>query len=328
MHAVAVLRIPPKGVSVSSDLFPGNLATAPAPYTYDVSGELSGFTIGTLRDAVSQAFALWAEETPLAFVRTFSNPGITITFRPLGVGGGLGNALIEINSSMSFRYGDTQSGPTNTYDLVTVLAHEIGHRLGLDHSTDPSSIMFESVGNSKAVRTLPAVDIQAIRRLDGPPDIVEATGVHGTSVIIEDPQQISSVTRQGMYARIDALNAATWFHFTPATPVLTQGREMRLHAVRLKVRTQSRISLSLVHVWDDSAFLQVHRLGLRGETEGSRLWDLRFGIARKPLVRDGIAISLNVDFINAGSSQIDLISAGCEFVPASSVADLPVIVRI
>jgi len=131
--------------------------------------------------------------------------------------------------------------------------------------------------------------------------------------------------RQGMYARINAFNAATWFHFTPATPILAQGRALRLHAVRLKVRTQSRISLSLVHVWDESAFLQVHRLGLRGETEGSSLWDLRLGIARKPLVRDGIAISLNVDFINSGSDQIDLMSAGCEFVPASSVTDLPVI---
>jgi hypothetical protein len=318
---------------MNSDHFPPGqpIAVAPPPRTYGVLGELAGFTIGTLRDAVSQAFALWAEETPLAFVGGFSNPEIIITFRPLGVNGGLGNALIEINSSMSFRYGDTQSQPTNTYDLVTVLAHEIGHQLklypGLGHSTDPSSIMYENVGNSKTIRTLPAVDIQAIRSLGGPPDIVEATGVHGTSVIIENPQQISRVMRQGMYARINALNAATWFHFTPATPVLAQGRALRLHAVRLKVRTQSRISLSLVHVWDGSTFLQVHRLGLRGETEDSSLWvwDLRLGIARKPLVRDGIAISLNVDFINSGSDQIDLMSAGCEFVPASSVADLPVI---
>jgi len=189
--------MPRKGLFVNSDHFPPGqpIPAAPPPHTYNVSGELPGFTIGILRDAVSQAFALWAEETPLAFVEAFSNPGITITFRPLGVNSGLGNALIEINSSMSFRYGDTQSQPTNTYDLVTVLAHEIGHRLGLDHNTDPSSIMFESVGNSKTIRTLPAVDIQAIRSLDGPPDIVEATGVHGTSVIIENPQQISSTLR-------------------------------------------------------------------------------------------------------------------------------------
>src|SRR5438552_14580756 len=95
-----------KGFFVNSDLFPSSLpmATAPPPITYVISGELPGFTIGILRDAVSQAFALWAEETPLAFVGAFSNPGITITFRPLGVNGGLGNALIEINSSMSFRY--------------------------------------------------------------------------------------------------------------------------------------------------------------------------------------------------------------------------------
>ncbi len=306
---------------MSSDQFPASLPGANAAYTYDVFGELQGFTIGTLRDAVSQAFALWAEETPLAFIRVDGNPGITITFWELGVGGGLGNAGIEINTSLAFRYGDTQSQPIGTWDLVTVLAHEVGHRLGLDHSPDPSSIMYESLDNGRSIRTLPTVDIQAIRALDGPPNIVEATGVHGTSVVIENPRQISNIMRQGMYARIQAFNAAAWFHFTPATPILAQGQAMRLHAVRFKVRTQSRISLSLLHVWDNSSFLQGHRLGWTGETEGSYLWDLRLGVARKPLVRDGIGISLNVNFINAGSDQIDIISAGCEFVAANSVVD-------
>ena len=52
-----------------------------------------------------------------------------------------------------------------------------------------------------------------------------------------------------------------------------------------------------------------------------RLWDLRLGVASKPLVGEGIGISIELDFIDAGSHQVDFISAGCEFVPGRSVID-------
>jgi Family of unknown function (DUF6623)/Matrixin len=257
----------------------------------------------------------------LAFSRRALNPSITVRYVPLGVGGGLGNALIEINSSLPWRYGP--GGQQSSTDLVTALAHEIGHKLDLDHSDDPQSIMYYNLSNQRNVRTLPDVDIQAINELRGRPDVIEATNVHGTSVSIEDPDRIEKVLRRGQHTRGQALNTVTWFHFAPPTPARTDGRRLRLHAVRLKVQTQEQIRLAQVHVWDGSSLLQVHLLDLKGDGGGGHLWDLRLGVARKPLVRDGISISINVDFVNAGSHQMDFISAGCEFVPGGSLYELP-----
>lgn len=49
--------------------------------------------------------------------------------------------------------------------LFSVALHEIGHSLGLDDSTDPTSVMFEHVGNN--LTTLGPSDIAAIRALYG-----------------------------------------------------------------------------------------------------------------------------------------------------------------
>lgn len=292
-----------------------------APVRYDVTGELPGFTLGTLRDAASQAFALWAEETPLAFTRTAQNPEFTIRFTPLGTGGELGNALIEINSSLGWRYGPGRHQQAS-HDLVTVIGHEIGHRLEMNHSTDPKALMFESQSNTREVRTLAADDIRAVQQRYNAAVVVEATSVHGTSVAIEDPAKLVGIARKGPHARVEAANAAMWFHFAPTTPVRAEGKPLRLNAVRLKVQTHDRVALRLVHVWDGMRFLQVHRLDLRGDS-GMRLWDLRLGVASKPIVTEGIGISLNVDFVNSGTRRIDFISAGCEFVSARSVSKLP-----
>jgi hypothetical protein len=293
-----------------------------AAIRYDVLGDLSGFSMGTLRDAVSQAMALWTEETPVAFIRTAAVPDLTITFRPLGVGEGRGNALIEINGSLPWRYGPGRQ-QQSSLDLVTSIAHEVGHRLGMPHNvTDPRSIMSETQANGTEVRTLPGVDVGEVQRLRGRASVVESVGVHGSSVAIEDPNRMLGVLRRGPHAEIRAANTETWFHFAPPTPVRAGGRGVRLHAVRLKLRTYARVRLAFVHVWDGDSFRQVHLLDVEGDdAAGSRLWDLRLGVARKPVVTEAIGISVNVDFINAGSNRVDFISAGCEFVDRGSVTD-------
>jgi Matrixin len=66
--------------------------------------------------------------------------------------------------------------PANRPSLLAVVTHEIGHALGLAHSTNPSSIMYPI--NTKFPETLSPEDVAAIRALYGwtPPVPVEGIG--------------------------------------------------------------------------------------------------------------------------------------------------------
>jgi hypothetical protein len=56
-------------------------------------------------------------------------------------------------------------GADGRMDLLTTLAHEMGHYLGLDHNNDPFNVMYDFLGTS--LRRLPtAVDVDHLRATD------------------------------------------------------------------------------------------------------------------------------------------------------------------
>jgi uncharacterized repeat protein (TIGR01451 family) len=58
----------------------------------------------------------------------------------------------------------------NQYDFQTVATHELGHALGLGHSTDQNSVMYWSLAPSQAKRDLTTNDLKVIRDTDTGPE--------------------------------------------------------------------------------------------------------------------------------------------------------------
>jgi Matrixin/Putative peptidoglycan binding domain len=139
-----------------------------------------------VREGIRRAFRLWMEVTPLVIVEAASGstPDFEIGFFTgthgpsceafTAPGGVLAHAFFPNQGTLS---GDTHFDdlenwsvdlPSSGTDLVTAAAHEFGHALGLDHSTDANALMFPFLSRTR--RHLGQDDIAGIQRLYGPPE--------------------------------------------------------------------------------------------------------------------------------------------------------------
>jgi len=105
---------------------------------------------------------------------------------------------VFLNSDINFSADSQNAG----YDLFSVLLHEACHVFGLDHSTDPSSPMFERFHTAEEP-SLTAADISRLQALYGArlPDAFDATGSNGT---LASATPLSIVTADGRAGRVTA----------------------------------------------------------------------------------------------------------------------------
>ncbi|KAK8497454.1 hypothetical protein V6N12_016978 [Hibiscus sabdariffa] len=138
------------------------------------------FLPGTRDDAinpVSRAFQTWAENTHFSFSRTedYVNADIRVSFESGehgdgssfdGPGGTLAHAFAPINGTFHYDAEEPWSvmPDPGAYHLETLALHEIGHLLGLGHSSIQGAIMYPtfSLGESKGLH---GDDIQGINAL-------------------------------------------------------------------------------------------------------------------------------------------------------------------
>ncbi|MBI4871780.1 MAG: matrixin family metalloprotease, partial [Candidatus Riflebacteria bacterium] len=177
--------------TISTALVQTKWAGGAVSYRYNVShgSNITGDNTAVL-NAVLNSFAHWQEVSNTSL--TITNAGTTaitqkssgdgvnavlfqdsasqgqvggalaVTFTSFnGVNGNFADADIVFNMSQTFAAGAVTTG---RFDLESVLTHEVGHLLGLDHTDLFSSTMFQSTPTAAdSQRTLAADDIAVLR---------------------------------------------------------------------------------------------------------------------------------------------------------------------
>lgn len=129
--------------------------------------------------ALASAFFIWSTAAQIDFEEvnsgsadfkiTFHDPQAGSPIENPGVGGVLAQAFFPNDGRIQFDDGEPWSvaspPPRGSTDLITVAAHEIGHALGLDHSSVRGALMFPTYSGPQ--RALSSDDRQGIRFLYG-----------------------------------------------------------------------------------------------------------------------------------------------------------------
>lgn len=146
--------------------------------TADVAGDAEW-------QAIRNAFATWSASAQLSFrqVAVNQNPDILVGWRPANdpdhsmLGGVLAHAdfppgcgVVTNSLPKPLHFDDQEHAWTigavaGQFDIETVALHEIGHLLGLQHSSVAGSVMFPTVSDNATLRQLTADDIEGILSL-------------------------------------------------------------------------------------------------------------------------------------------------------------------
>lgn len=143
-------------------------------------------TQSQIRSAFVTAFAMWSGVTPLSFteVAVSQSPELLVRFGtgnhggcPFTFTGELahnfyppdcgGNQAGDGHYNDQYTWSTTVPVPSGQWDLTAVAAHEIGHGLGLAHSTISGALMYPYISAGSAQRQLHQDDIDGIQAIYG-----------------------------------------------------------------------------------------------------------------------------------------------------------------
>lgn len=134
--------------------------------TFHVDSARSGMAPNVVDSVISRAFALWQQTTPFfAFSQVNANSDIEIRFggSELDTGFGKPGGILGVGQYPErghIYFDDAETWSSNR--LLPIALHEVGHALGLSHSTNRSSVMYPfdeghtvvDAESAEAIRTL------------------------------------------------------------------------------------------------------------------------------------------------------------------------------
>jgi len=139
-------------------------------YVDNSNGDLTADELARIQDAVTAVDAVTeAYGVKVGEVTDASQADVTLTLDSTSAVGGYADGVLgcttdagEITLIEGWNYyagSDATQIGAGQYDFQTVVTHELGHALGLGHSSDATSVMYASLASGTARRALTVTDL-------------------------------------------------------------------------------------------------------------------------------------------------------------------------
>ena len=275
-------------------------------YVVKNASDVPGLSSTQVYDAVAQAFSIWSAYTPLVFIRkTEDQEGYySIDFWDFGnlnSALGLSNPVsksIDINIAhtlMLDKYRNNVEPQAEQYDLVSAIAHEIGHCLFYDdgHSETGGGIM---------MHFQPPIDIIRIPNAEEIDKAQSKAGIMFLSDTI--PFNLDTAIRENENDRVTFSKSsekivASGEERTTCEFSLTEDdlKEKRLNSLVIRTKLFSKYAiLNKIELYDGATLLSRQYLSFSSQSSAPLTKNFKIGLNKKPVIKNGLKIKIELRF--------------------------------